>query len=151
MREHESVLVFSSDGKAVRYYPIKEERRGTGKGMIGKTFIRKATRSDVRPLVALESDPPRSELRYPSTVQKFNMARGKEGGKHPTQKPVSLMEYFVKTYTRPKETVLDFCMGSGSTGVACKNTGRGFIGIELEKKYFEIAKKRIDGHGNISR
>ena len=63
---------------------------------------------------------------------------------HPTQKPVALLEYLIKTYTNEGETVLDNCMGSGSTGVACVNTDRRFIGIELDDKYFEIAKQRID-------
>ena len=63
---------------------------------------------------------------------------------HPTQKPVALLEYLIKTYTNEGETVLDNCMGSGSTGVACVNTNRRFIGIELDNKYFEIAKQRID-------
>ena len=62
---------------------------------------------------------------------------------HPTQKPVALMEYLIKTYTNEGETVLDFTMGSGTTGVACKNTNREFIGIELDEKYFEIAKERM--------
>lgn len=64
---------------------------------------------------------------------------------HPTQKPVALLEYLIRTYTNEGETVLDNCMGSGSTGVACVNTGRNFIGIELDQGYFETAKKRIDG------
>tara|TARA_R110002020_G_scaffold295097_1_gene510814 strand:- start:30 stop:785 length:756 start_codon:yes stop_codon:yes gene_type:complete len=63
---------------------------------------------------------------------------------HPTQKPVALMEYLIKTYTKENETVLDFTMGSGSTGVACKNTNRNFIGIEQNEKYFKIAKERIE-------
>ena len=63
---------------------------------------------------------------------------------HPTQKPVALLEYLVKTYTDIGGVVLDNCMGSGSTGVACKKLDRNFIGIELEEKYFDIAKKRID-------
>ena len=63
---------------------------------------------------------------------------------HPTQKPLALMEYLVKTYTNEDDTVLDFTMGSGTTGVACKNTNRNFIGIELDNKYFEIAKERIN-------
>ena len=62
---------------------------------------------------------------------------------HPTEKPVLLMEYLIKTYTNENETVLDFTMGSGTTGVACVNTNRSFIGIELDNKYFEIAKERI--------
>ena len=67
-----------------------------------------------------------------------------ERGFHPTQKPVALMEYLIKTYTNENETVLDNCMGSGSTGVACVNTNRNFIGIELDKTYFNIAKERIE-------
>ena len=66
-----------------------------------------------------------------------------EHGLHPTQKPVALMEYLIKTYTNPGDTVLDNCMGSGTTGVACMNTGRKFIGMEQDAKYFEIAQKRI--------
>jgi site-specific DNA-methyltransferase (adenine-specific) len=78
--------------------------------------------------------------RYPTTVQKFNIERGL----HPTQKPVALMEYLIKTYTNEGETVLDFTMGSGSTGVAAKNLNRNFIGIELDETYFNIAKERIN-------
>ena len=62
---------------------------------------------------------------------------------HPTQKPIGLMEYLVKTYTNENETVLDFTIGSGSTGVACINTNRDFIGIEMDSNYFDIAQKRI--------
>ncbi len=65
---------------------------------------------------------------------------------HPTQKPVELLEYLIKTYTNEGETVLDNTMGSGSTGVACVNTNRNFIGIELDDEYFEIAKERIENH-----
>ena len=63
---------------------------------------------------------------------------------HPTQKPIELLEYLIKTYTNEGETVLDFTMGSGSTGVACKNLNRSFIGIELDKNYFDIANERIE-------
>ena len=63
---------------------------------------------------------------------------------HPTQKPVALLEYLTKTYTNEGETVLDNCMGSGSTGVACVNTNRNFIGMEINEKYFNIAKERIE-------
>ena len=68
--------------------------------------------------------------------------------KHRTEKPVALLEYLVKTYTNEGDTVLDNCMGSGSTGVACVNTGRNFIGIELDNQYFDIAKERIEGAAN---
>ena len=78
---------------------------------------------------------------YPTSVLKFSSI-----GKtiHPTQKPVELLEYLIHTYTNDGETVLDFTMGSGSTGVACVNTNRRFIGIELDEGYFNIAKKRIE-------
>ena len=78
---------------------------------------------------------------YPKQYLEFS-SQGKTV--HPTQKPVPLLEYFIKTYTLEGETVLDFTMGSGSTGVACKNLKRNFIGIENDKEYFRIAKQRID-------
>ena len=77
--------------------------------------------------------------RYPKTILKYKQ----EKGLHPTQKPVGLMEYLIKTYTNEDEIVLDNTMGSGTTGVACMNTNRKFIGIESDKKYFDIAKERI--------
>lgn len=77
--------------------------------------------------------------RYPKRILKFK----RETGMHPTQKPVSLLEYLIKTYTNEGDLVLDFTMGSGSTGVACMNTNRRFVGIELDEKYFNIAKKRL--------
>ncbi len=77
---------------------------------------------------------------YPTHILEFN---NNDKRVHPTQKPVALLEYLIRTYTDEGETVLDNCMGSGSTGVACMNTGRQFIGIEKEQEYFEIAKQRI--------
>ena len=81
---------------------------------------------------------------YPKTIQEFSTAGMRAGRLHPTQKPVALMEYLIKTYTNENETVLDFTMGSGTTGVACKNLNRKFIGIELDENYFNIAKDRIE-------
>jgi site-specific DNA-methyltransferase (adenine-specific) len=78
---------------------------------------------------------------YPNTVLRFKSASKTV---HPTQKPVPLMEYLIKTYTNENETVLDFTMGSCTTGVACINTNRNFIGIEMDDKYFEIGKNRIN-------
>lgn len=90
-----------------------------------------------------------STERYPVCVLEFPVVNqdgsSKDGKYHPTQKPVALMEYLIKTYTNEGETVLDFTMGSGTTGVACKNLNRNFIGIELDEKYFNIAKERISG------
>ena len=89
----------------------------------------------------IEKDREGSELRYPRSVQKFSMHNN--GLLHPTQKPVDLLEFLIKTYTNENDIVLDNCMGSGSTGVACMNTNRKFIGIELDQQYFEIAQNRI--------
>ncbi len=83
-----------------------------------------------------------SDKRYPTSIISFKTNKG--ANVHPTQKPVALMEYLIKTYTNEHETVLDFTMGSGSTGVAAKNLNRRFIGIEKNEKYFEIAKQRIE-------
>ena len=82
--------------------------------------------------------------RYPLTIIKFNRELSSKKRVHPTQKPILLMEYLIKTYTNENELVLDFTMGSGSTGVACLNTDRKFIGIELDENYFNIAKERIE-------
>ena len=83
-----------------------------------------------------------SGFRYPKQVLEFGVVE--RGTLHPTQKPVPLLEYLIKTYTNENDTVLDNCMGSGSTGVAAVNLNRNFIGMELDEKYFEIAKERIN-------
>lgn len=82
-----------------------------------------------------------TQTNYPRGIIEFSQ---ESNSVHPTQKPVALLEYLIKTYTLEGETVLDFAMGSGSTGVACKNLNRNFIGIERDEKYFEIAKNRIE-------
>ena len=81
------------------------------------------------------------DWKNPSSILKYKVVRG---GKHPTQKPVALMEYLIKTYTNEGETVLDFCIGSGTTAVACEHLKRRWIGIEIEEKYCEISAKRIE-------
>jgi site-specific DNA-methyltransferase (adenine-specific) len=82
---------------------------------------------------------------YPTAILEFSNAN-KRNKVHSTQKPIELIEYLIKTYTKEKETILDFTMGSGTTGIACINTNRNFIGIELDKNYFNISKKRIEEH-----
>ncbi len=136
MKEHESVLVFSN-GKWV-YNKQMQERTGGGLSRVAYSF-NKVTETDN---YGKFDKPPKdqSALRVPSSWQKFNT----EVGFHPTQKPVALCEYLIKTYTNENEWVLDNTMGSGTTGVACVNTNRNFIGIEQEEKYFEIAKRRIN-------
>jgi len=148
MKEHEDVLVFA-EGK-VNYYPIKEQRQGSGKDRAKYAYSDKSRHAtgefigNIKGKYDKENDSGNDELRYPSSVQEFNNRASGDRGFHPTQKPVALMEYLIKTYTKEKETILDFTMGSGTTGVACKNLNRNFIGIELDPTYFEIAKKRIN-------
>ena len=81
--------------------------------------------------------------RYPTTVIKVSREKGSMSGYHPTQKPINLLEWLIKTYTNEGDLVLDFTMGSGSTGVACMNLNRKFIGIEIDEKYFDIANERM--------
>ena len=85
-----------------------------------------------------------NDLYYPKSILEYGIGNMRKGRLHPTQKPIALLEYFIRTYTNEGETVLDFTMGSGSTGVACVNTSRHFIGIELDEGYFNIAKERIE-------
>ena len=96
-------------------------------------------------IAKVEYKPESKELSYPKTVQFFKSLSNNDKDRfHPTQKPVALMEYLIRTYTDEGETVLDNCMGSGTTGVACINTNRKFIGMEMDNKYYEIACKRIE-------
>jgi len=129
LRNVEDVVIFN----VKEYYPqgllaynkqsrnAKEDSQVYGKGQT-KTYIQKHTN-------------------YPKQIIEFDSVQRVV---HPTQKPVALMEYLIKTYTNEGETVLDFTMGSGTTGVAAKNLGRSFIGIELDQAYFDIADKRIN-------
>ena len=89
--------------------------------------------------------PPQKYTNYPGDIIRYNMDKYCSKRIHPTQKPVDLLEYLIKTYTNEGDVVLDNCMGSGSTGVACINTNRDFIGYELDENYFNIAKERIEG------
>ena len=147
MKEHESVLVFSN-GKH-NYYPIFQKRKGSGaeRAKHKNNAAESKTGAVSGGLKNTDRTGNYDTLRNPSSVQYFNN-REKCKGLHPTQKPVALMEYLIKTYTNEGETVLDFTMGSGTTGVACVNLNRGFIGIELDEKYFKIASERI--HGGIT-
>ena len=135
-KEHESVLVFSL-GKWT-YNKQMQERTGGGSSR-SKYRIRTGAQTPNMGAIAEMQHDGLPETRVPSSWQKFNT----EVGHHPTQKPVALMEYLIRTYTLPGETVLDNTMGSGTTGVACANTGRRFIGIEQDEKYFKIATDRI--------
>lgn len=137
MKEHESILIFSN-GKWT-YNKQMQKRTGTGIERAKYNVSWKSKSENYREFEE-KNDNIITELRVPSSWQKFNT----EVGLHTTQKPVALLEYLIKTYTNENETVLDNCMGSGSTGVACLKTNRKFIGIELDKHYFTIAKERIE-------
>ena len=139
MRLYEEVLVFYS--KKPNYTPPRERLekpyyRSFGDANTKSLSNRMTSQKYVGKTVYYEFKTPTNKLKY---------ARDNaNNGVHPTQKPVALLEYLIKTYTNEGETVLDFTMGSGTTGVACVNTNRNFIGIELDEKYFQIAKRRVE-------
>lgn len=133
LRAHENILVFYKSQPT--YNPQKtfgHERKTAKRKDIGSEHYGKQV--NIKSYDSTE--------RYPRSVQVFSSDKQKQA-LHPTQKPVALCEYLIRTYTNEGETVLDNTMGSGTTGVACVNTGRSFIGIEQEKKYFDIAQERI--------
>lgn len=132
---HEQILVFSKE--TPNYFPIME---------VGDPYSRKTAscrennhQFGINGNVITEN----FGTRYPKTIRYVKQNWSKQQQVHPTQKPVELMEYLIETYSREGDVVLDSCMGSGTTGVACKNTNRSFIGIEKDETYFKIAKERI--------
>ena len=138
MKEHESVLVFGW-GK-VLYLPIMQERAPSGLSRV-QTVVNYDTRAEVYSSGGLtgQASSKRPNQRYPRSIQKFN----RERGLHPTQKPVGLVDYMIRTYSVEGDTTLDCCMGSGTTLVAALQTGRKAIGIEIEEKYCEVAAERL--------
>ena len=137
--------VGSLSKKPIRYYPLGLKEVNIQKKNNPNSNWRKNKGYNTSNNI-LNSDKPfiQKYTGYPNNILEFKRDKEKL---HPTQKPVALLEYLIKTYTKEGETVLDNCMGSGSTGVACKNTGRKFIGIELDENYFNIAKNRIEKEG----
>lgn len=144
LRRHEDICVFYE--KLPTYNPQMTEgaspshsrgKKWEGKGMVqdNRKVYGKYNHIDRTFCTTTNLKHPTSILTFLNTVNKHHV--------HPTQKPVELLEYLIKTYSNENDLVLDNCMGSGSVGVACKNTNRNFIGIELDKKYFDIAKERI--------
>ena len=142
MKRHENVLVFAE--KQTKFNPQKILGSETSQNHSKKGY--KYTNKSSK-LYDVEGGVPFvwSEFINPHSVLPCNSVGNRDKGKiHPTQKPVSLFEYLIKTYTDEQDLVLDNCAGSGTTGVACKNTKRQFILIEKDDKYFQAAKKRID-------
>lgn len=144
MKYYEEICVFNS-GKAI-YNPIMKERVGIGKDCYNYNHYCNPNNHLNLAKIKRKYDPDKVQ---PSDVLEFNVVPNRKGKLHPTQKPVELLEYLIKTYSNEQATVLDNCMGSGSTAIACKNTRRNFIGIELDKKYFNIAKNRLAIFQNI--
>ena len=140
LKSHENILVFC-DG-AENYNPQKENGAPykSPYSRAGNNYQKKQDAAFNTGSVRYDNT---SGERFPRTVMKYKDAYYTDGNLHPTQKPVALYEYLIKTYTNENETVLDFCMGSGSTIVAAKNLNRRAIGIEKDERYFEIAKKRL--------
>ena len=137
LRQHEQIAVFYK--KLPTYNPqftVGNPLHGKGKSYLEKPPVHQNTHG----YNVMEDDREGSTEKYPTSiisVQKPHPSKAK----HRTEKPVELLEWLIKTYTNEGETVLDNCMGCGSTGVACENTKRNFVGIELDEKYFEISKK----------
>ncbi len=137
MKEHESILVFAPEKWT--YNKQMQKRTGGGLSLIGKRVTTKVGSTNTGKFAFSPTYESLPELRVPSSWQKFNT----ETGLHPTQKPVALMAYMVKTYTNEGGAILDAFMGSGTTLVAAKQLGRRAIGIEIEDKYCEIAANRL--------
>lgn len=137
LKRHENVCVFVPEGR-----PTYNPQRTIGEPYVAKRSGR------IAPVYAGGGLHPKDGAsdgrRHPVSIVQVKADVKTEMGLHPTQKPVALMEYLIRTYTQEGETVLDNCMGSGTTGVACVNTGRRFVGIEKEVKYFDIAYRRIE-------
>lgn len=143
-KEHEAVLIFSA-GKWT-YNPQPQERGKGGLDRIKYAINLKTASTNYRQF------PERTlidaaDTRVPSSVQKFNT----EVGLHPTQKPTALFEYLIKTYSNEGDTVLDCCLGSGTSALAAAKLGRHFIGIEIDEEYYKIAKERLDPYLNTMR
>ncbi len=135
MAKHENILVFGHG--TLKYNPQMLE---------GTPYKRNFTPTKLNNHgfgIKGRSEADNKGTRYPDTVLFFQQKWRRQDQLHPTQKPVSLMEYLVKTYTDEEDTVVDFTMGSGTTGVACRNLNRNFIGIEIDETYFKIAENRI--------
>lgn len=145
MQQTEDIAVFTKNGEKTFYYPqmIKREKpiKSGGNNVPARVY------SGFKDVGKKEYNKT-YDYKNPVTLIEFDKIR--KGSIHPTQKPVALMEYLVKTYTNEGETVLDFTMGSGSTGVACVDAHRSFFGIELDENYFQIAKDRISKQLEVS-
>ena len=141
MKYYEEICIFYR--KNGTYNPQMKERIGVGKACYNYDHYCGESNHVEYEKIKKRYDP---DFVQPSDVLEFNVVPNRKGKVHPTQKPVELLEWLIRTYSNENDTVLDNCMGSGSTGVACKNLDRNFIGIELNENYFNVAKERIENH-----
>ena len=142
LKTTEDIIIFTGKGERVNYYPIMIGGH-KDRSKDNPTKKRSDLFSGIKSGEFKHGNNKKGDERYPKHLIEYSNASRKNHF-HPTQKPVDLLEYLIRTYTNENETVLDFTMGSGSTGVACMNTNRRFIGIELDENYFNIAKQRIE-------
>lgn len=150
MKAHENILIFGSgttdhasrSSERMTYNPQMEKGEPYKKKAVATHTGKLLTRPGQVNINFVGTVSENLGTRYPTSILSYSLHN--VGLLHPTQKPVDLMAYLVQTYTNPGETVLDFTMGSGSTGVACAETGRNFIGIELDPHYFAVASERIE-------
>ena len=139
MQQTEDICVFSKNGTKINYYPQMIKRDKPIKS--GGNTVQAGVYSGFKCIGEGKEYKKTYEYKNPTTLVQFDKVR--KGAIHPTQKPVSLFEYLIKTYTNENELILDNCMGSGTTAIACMRTKRNFIGFELDQNYFELAQKRI--------
>lgn len=139
MKYYEEILVFQK-GKNNVYNPQMKERVGKGKDCYKYEHYCGNNNHLQLDKIKKTYDPDKVQ---PSDILEINTVPNRKGRLHPTQKPLELLEWLVKTYSNENDLILDNCMGSGTTGVACKNLNRNFIGIESDKNYFEISQNRI--------
>lgn len=146
MKCHENILVFYQ--KLCTYNPQKTQGHKPMNAVLPKDAIPEPDeKRNYNHVSKRLGNPGGTTERCPRDVIKFPVINNDSSEKwHPTQKPVQMVEYFINTYSNPGDVVLDNCMGSGTTGIACKNTGRQFIGIEKNPDYFKLAQTRINTH-----
>jgi len=145
MKANEDILVFGMN--KVNYYPQMVKRTEAEFKACYRKNDSKSWGNNIhnhKNNLIIRKSKDEQWFKYPTNILNIAKDDKRNGTQHPTQKPVALFEYLIKTYTNENETVLDNCMGSGTTGVACKKLNRNFIGIELDETYFKIAKERIE-------
>lgn len=147
LREHEDIMAFYN--KLPTYNPQKVKGNpchSKGK-VVGNNNDVQLKNNNYNDFICVNTE---GDMKFPTSILRFPKPHPSKCV-HPTQKPVELLEYLIKTYTNPGDVILDNCMGSGSTGIACIHTNRNFIGIEIDNKYFEIAKERIENEQRENR